>query len=643
MGGILLLFSFLLCGVAAADAIFARRCGLVRLWLGLVGGLMLMMWTPIPFAFIFDFTVTAQLLGLAAAVALSAACVISMRRVPRANVPFCGGMPVWLPIVLVIPLTILSGYLQYTHTLRDVNGALHVGQSTYGDLCLHTAIATTIMNSSFPPDYPILKGTLLGYPFLVNSMVSSMLLFGSDIALSFQLAGTLMMALVYVGFVILAWELTKRPAAVVLAFILLFFNGGLGFLYTLDGVMKDPSALRAVFTGFYKTPTNQPDLNLRWVNIVCDMLVPQRTFLAGWTVLLPAIYQLVIAMRENKRQSFIVLGIWAGMMPMIHTHSFLALGMLSACAMLCKAIRPGKHARGTMMLNFLIYGVIAVVMAVPQLMIWTFPQTSGGNYVRLLFNWVNNQGNGKLIDGYFWFWIKNVGLVYLLVLPAVLSCKKGSANRVLALGALLIYTIAELFQFQPNIYDNNKLFYVSFMVVLPAVGLYLCRLWEALQSVRGRALLAALFIFASTCSSVLTYGREIVSDYQLLSADEVEAAEFVKENTARDAFFLTGQQHNNAVNMLAGRYILCGTGSFLYYHGLNYSTQQTAARLMYEQPAANESLFDEYGIDYAYFSSTERSDYVIDQAYFDENALLVFANNSVAIYAVSDEAIKRHS
>ena len=57
MGGILLLFSFLLCGVAAADAIFARRCGLVRLWLGLVGGLMLMMWTPIPFAFIFDFTV----------------------------------------------------------------------------------------------------------------------------------------------------------------------------------------------------------------------------------------------------------------------------------------------------------------------------------------------------------------------------------------------------------------------------------------------------------------------------------------------------------------------------------------------------------------------------------------------------------
>lgn len=35
MGGILLLCGFLACGLAAADALFRRRSGLIRVWLGL--------------------------------------------------------------------------------------------------------------------------------------------------------------------------------------------------------------------------------------------------------------------------------------------------------------------------------------------------------------------------------------------------------------------------------------------------------------------------------------------------------------------------------------------------------------------------------------------------------------------------------
>ena len=643
MGGILLLFGFLVCGIVTADALFRRRSGLVRVWLGLSGGLIMMMWLPVLYAFLLNFTKTAQLLGLATAGLIAFGCSRKMRRTPRSAAPFFGSMPRWLLPTLVIPLALLSGYLQYSHILRDVDGALHVGQSTYGDLCLHLGFATSLRDAAFPPDYSILKGALLGYPFLADSMVTSMLLFGSDLAFSFVLTGTLMMALVYTGYVILAWELTKRPAAVVLAFILMFLNGGLGFLYTLDGVAKDPSTLKEVFTGFYKTPTNQPDLNLRWVNVICDMMVPQRTLLTGWTLLIPAIYQLVTAMRENETPNFVILGVWAGAMPMVHTHSFLGLGMLSAGAMLCKIIRPGKSDRKTQLTRFLLYGGIAVLMALPQLMTWTFPQTIGGGSLQLRFNWVNNQGNGKLIDGYFWFWIKNVGLVYLLIVPAVLSCKKGSGCRILAAGALLIYVVAELIQFQPNEYDNNKLFYVAYMAVLPAVGLYLCRLWDALRDVRGRALLAAVFMAVSTVSAVLTIGREVVSDYQLLGASEVEAAGFVEENTDPKAMFLTGQQHNNAIAALTGRYILCGTGSYLYFHGIDYYDEQNAMRLLYEDPAGNQSLFEQYGIDYVYISGHERSNFVVDHNYFDANGLLVFDNGSVQIYALSDAAVARHS
>ena len=634
MGGMLLLMGFLACGLALAGAVFRARSGLVRVWLGLSAGLMLMMWLPALFAFALTFGRAAQLCGLGAAVLLAGGGQWAARRAPRPSGPFCGGMPWWLPAVLVLPLALLSGYLQYTHILREVDGALHVGQSTYGDLCLHLGIATSLQNAAFPPDYSILKGTLLGYPFLADSMVTSMLLFGTDLAQGFTVTGTLMMALVYTGYALFAWELTKRPAAVALAFVLMFINGGLGFLYTLDHVWADDSALRAVFTGFYQTPTNMPELNLRWVNVICDMMIPQRTLLAGWTALLPAMYQLACALRDHRRRDFAVLGVWAGALPMIHSHSFLALGLLSAGAMVYKLAAPGRAARTGWLKNFLLYGALAVLLALPQLMTWTFPQTIGGGSLALRFNWVNNQGDGTLIDGYFWFWIKNVGLVYLLILPAVLSRGKGGACRPLGAGALAIYAVAELVQFQPNEYDNNKLFYVAYMAVLPAVGLYLSDLWRRLRGIRGRALLAACFLFASTISGALSIGREVVSDYQLFGRAEVEAAEFIEANTEPDAMFLTGQQHNNAVAALTGRYILCGTASYLYFHGVDYSAQAAAARLLYEHPAENEALFDEYGIDYVYLSGHERGDFAVDTEYYREHAELVFDNFEVQIYRI---------
>lgn len=642
MGGMFLLLAYLACGLMTSDALFRKRSGLIRVWLGLTGGLLMMMWLPVLFAFAMTFCVAAQWLGLGLAALVAGVCFWSRRHLRRADGPFCGNMPAWLPIVLVVPLTVLSGYLQFTHILRDVDGALHVGQSTYGDLCLHLGIATSLQNASFPPDYSILKGTLLGYPFLADSMVTSMLLFGADLAQSYVVTGTLMMALVYLGYVVLAWELTRRPLAVVLAFILMFINGGLGFLYTLDGVMKDSTALEQVFTGFYQAPTNMPELNLRWVNVICDMMIPQRTLLGGWTQLLATLYLLSVGIREKRREIFVILGIWAGALPMLHTHSFLALGMLSAGAMGYQVLRAPAKERKPLMIDFLIYGIIAVGLALPQLMTWTFPQTIGGGSLALRFNWVNNQGNGQLIDEYFWFWIKNVGLVYILIVPAVLSTKKGGLCRTLAAGALVIYVIAEFIQFQPNEYDNNKLFYVAFMAVLPAVGLYLAELWDKLRGVRGRALLAACFMLASTLSGALTIGREIVSDYQLFSASEVEAAAFISENTPEKSMFLTGQQHNNAVAALTGRYILCGTGSYLYFHGVDYAQQQADAGKLYQNPAENLDLLEQYGIDYVYISSQERRDFAVDEAFFASYGELVYENFEVRIYAVSETAKAWH-
>ena len=400
--------------------------------------------------------------------------------------------------------------------------------------------------------------------------------------------------------------------------------------------------LKEVFTGFYRTPTNMPALNLRWVNVICDMMIPQRTLLTGWMALLPALWLLVNAARDDDGHTFALLGIWAGALPMIHTHSFLALGLISAGAMIYALI----HARGprlTVFLHFAVYGAIAVALAAPQLLTWSVPQTVHGGALRFRFNWVNNQGNGRLIDGYCWFWIKNVGLIWLMMVPAALVGPRrpkgaggpllgGDLTRMLGLGALCVYVVAELIQFQPNEYDNNKLFYVAYMAMLPAVGLYLIAIWNRLRGLPGRTLLAAAFLLASTLSGALSIGREVVSDYQLFSAASANAAAWIEANTSRDAVLLTGYQHNNPVAALAGRHIVCGTGSYLYFHGLDYSIQQQDERSMLEYPADSLALFDQYGVECVYISSYERSDFSVDELWFVENCDTVFEEEDVRVY-----------
>ena len=643
MGGILLLFGFEICGYVLADALFKRRDGLVRLWLGLTAGLLMMMWLPSLFAYALRFTAAAQYaaLGLAALLAALARLFLTEKPDPLKlegeRRPFCGDMPAWLPLALVVPLLILSIYLQYTHTLREVDGALHVGQSTYGDLCLHLGIATGLQGSAYPPEYTLIQDVLLGYPFLMDALSASMMTLGTGLAASFVIPGSLMMGLVFLGFVILAWELTHSRAAVVVSYLLMFLNGGLGFFYVLDGVWQDPTLFQNVFTGYYAAPANMVENNIRWVNVICDMMIPQRTLLAGWTMVVPALYLLSLALREGSRRLYIILGVLAGAMPMIHTHSFFALALISAGCLLWTLLHAGDRKK--VLINYALYAGIAAALALPQVLTWSIPQTVGGSAttgsLSLRFNWVNyDTSTGRLIDGYFWFWIKNVGPVYLLMVPAALLCK--GRGRALSLGALFVYVTAELIQFQPNPYDNNKLFYVAFMLMLPLVGNYLVTVWRRLRGIPGRALLAAVFLAVSLTSGTLSLAREAVSDYQLFSADEVAAAEYIRDELPADAVYLTGDQHNNLVTALAGRQIVCGTGSYLYYHGINYQQAALDERQMLESPSQSLDLFARYGVDYVVITNSERSNYALDEAYFAENWSLVYAEGSVSIYAAPE-------
>ena len=632
MAAVGLLCFFGVGGVFIAFQLLPRLKMVLRVYIGLSIGIFTMMWLPVLWAHLICFTKVAH--GLAAGTLLMLCLASWLFRDRRAPLPFDEKDRKTLLFLLwtVLPLTVLSAWLQYSHSIRPAaDGSYHVGQSTYGDLSLHLAVCTSIVNAKFPLENSLMVGATMAYPYLGDSLATSLYMFGLSLPMAMTVTGTVMMGLVYTGFALLARQLCRRRGGATLAFYLLFLNGGLGFLYTFDATTDGYSYvrwidnLREVFTGYYQTPTNQPDPhNLRWVNIVCDMLLPQRGILAGWTLLMPCLNLLLPGFSRWKTPStraLVLLGLFAGGMPLCHTHSYLALVLLSAGMCAYDVITTPRGTRLMAFRPWLLYGSIAAALSLPQLLNFTFVQaTESDHFLALWFNWANNRGNYGLADGYLWFYLKNVGIPYLLIwLPLLRRKPKGLAmpeelyqHRIIATGAILIYLAAELFKFQPNEYDNNKLLYVWFLLCLPMAADYALELWEKLREVPGRRVLAGLFLVGCFTSSLLTVGRECISDYPAYDRYDIEIAEQIQERTPEHSVFLTGDQHLNPVSSLAGRTIVCSSNLYLYYHGFNTAGRQAEIAAFYSDPAENLDLIRKYGVQYIYVSAYERSDSAYD-------------------------------
>ena len=624
---ILYVLAFTACGFAVADCVFSTDRLLRRIWLGLAFSLAMMLWFPALFAFVLGFRLAAQLLGLAAAVAVGVVFYLRGRgKACSYRFEVAEEAPV---LAVILALFFLCCILTDTHTIKpQSDGALYVGQSTYGDLCMHLGFISSIaVQGTFPPMYSICPDKLVGYPFLSESFGSTFVVLGTSLRFATMLTALYAFLIVLLGvyFFFEVWLKTRGKA--VFAMLLFFIGGGFGFAYFFDLLKNDPGNLSRFLTAFYETPTNLVHYGMRWVNPIADMMVPQRALLFGWAFLFPCLFLLYRAAMQKETKLFIPLGILAGCMPLVHTHSFLALGIVSGFLFL-RSLLLREDRR--MLRGYLCYLGAALLLAGPQLLIFTFPQSTGS--LTLHFNWANEA------DNYFWFYIKNFGLLALLLPTSVLCAKK--EDRAFFYSVIPIWLIAEFIQFQPNPYDNNKLLFVCFAFTCGVVGSWLIDVYRRLMHSdalhrAGIRVLAVITCAALFTSGVMTLMREIVSEYQVIGADEVAAAEYVKKNAAPDATFLTNNNHNNCIAALTGRNIVCGSGAYLFYHGIDYSEREYSLPLLYELPSLYfDTLSEKYAIDYVLVGAYERANYAVDEAYFAERFPVFYQNDTLVIYTV---------
>ena len=646
------LLVYLACGCACVHWLLPRQPVLTRLWLGMSLGLLLLMWLPALCAFALDFTWAAHGAALALLAGVTGAAYLLRDKRPARGWDSREQALMKQLALVALPLTVLSGYLQVTHMARIASdGSWHVGQSTYGDLPMHMSFITGLKNASFPADYPFYPGERLSYPFLVDSLSTTFYLMGWRIQEALTIPGTLMMALCFMGVMCLAREMTLGRKTIVLATLLFFLNGGLGFLYDFDqagGLQADGTPtvwarIQAILTGYYKTPTNQPDPNnLRWSNVIADLMIPQRTLLGGWCMVIPCLYLLYVLFDPDHRESRgnvrgeILLGVWGGALPLIHTHSFTALALCSLGMLIYDMIHDPE--RKQLFLRYLRYGATAAALSLPQLILFTFAQAFQGgesvSFVTFQFNWVNNPSGKGMRDLYLWFYVKNIGLPFIALLLAL--CEKDKHSRRIFAGAFAIILAAELIRFQPNEYDNNKLFYLAWLLCCMIVADWCAKVWRKLKGLRARPVMAVIAAVVVFLSAGLTLWRECVSDYQAFSAHAVEAGEYVRDNMEEGSVFMTGTQHLNPVSSIAGRTTVCGPDLWLYFHGFDTTERKLDVKAFFELPEENAHLLQKYDVDYIYVSSYERSSYQLNTEALDRLFERVFANGEAVIYRVPE-------
>ena len=684
---------FLLLGIFFVFLFWRSEKPLARILLGSVAGSVCMIWFPVIFSFFCGFTLTSHIAAMILAFVFFGGAVFYLKK-KKAPVPLFPEKGWQIRehsyLLIVLPLAVFFGLLLSSHTIPYASdGSIHTGQATFGDMNMHLSFITSIARQGkFPPDYSMLPGTKLSYPFLCDSISSSLLLLGSSLRVAYIFPKLVAFVQLMLGVLLLGRAILKSRGKTVLAWLFFFLNGGLGFLYFIPGLTKKSYTLQELFYGFYTTPTNLTEQNIRWSNVIVDMLLPQRASLFGWSVLIPSIYILYRAVSGNRRNYFIAAGLFAAALPMIHTHSFLAMGMIcamwliysvrtelndtwkrkeskiellavffffltmcildihrrvngmaetlyfglgltvaAAVSVLCIwSVFRGIKRNGTksVAVNFGILFGIVVCLALPQLLFWTFSQANGDGFLRGYFNWANQN------DTYLVFYLKNMGIVWILGLIALIFTK--TKNYFIMAPVFFIWTMAELIVFQPNEYDNNKLLYVAYLLFCMFVADYVMDILKKIGKRAVTIVSVTIILFFSSISALLTLGREYVSDYELYEEDEVKMCKYIETHTKPSDVILTDTRHNNGVVCLTGRNIVCGSGTFLYFHGVNYSEREEDVRTMYQNPK-DQTLFDRYQVKYIYLGGSERQNYeIMLENDFAETYELVHTEGDISLY-----------
>jgi hypothetical protein len=543
--------------------------------------------------------------------------------------------------------TAIFMWLVFDRALLVKPDGLYTGVlNNYGDLPFHLSVINGFaFGQNFPPEDPTFAGVRFTYPFLTDFISAIFVRAGASLRASLFIENWIIGVALIGVLHRFGLRLTRNRVAGLVTPALIILNGGLGWWMLFGDINQSEGGIFQILKNMQHSYTIIPDVaqGWRWGNSVTSLLVPQRGFLLGIPLAVIVVIQWWEAMQTNaepsakgkgektksvggsKKESHALhersglfalsssptrrmlgAGVVAGLLPLVHAHSFIAIMAVAGIL----ALINFKKWR-----EWVIFIVVASLIAIPQ-MLWS---THGSAVsTRAFIGWEFGWGHGN--ENVLWFWFKNTGF-FIPVLIAALLWKDDEylVPRKLMLFFLpftVCFIVPNLIKFAPWIWDNIKILFYWWIASAPLVAMLLARLWEGTAGKRLAAI--ALFVML-TLAGALDVAALIMrqGEYQEFDRDGITFAEVLKEKTPPRAMILHAPVHNTPV-FLSGRRSLMGYPGHIWTHGIDSGPREADIKKIYNGSFEARSLLAKYGVDYVVVDPQERSVMPVNDAFFKQ-------------------------
>jgi len=560
-------------------------------------------------------------------------------------------------IFFYLVISILLGLVFSRAVFVRADGIFTGIANNLGDLPLHFQIINSfVQGNNVPPQDPTYAGVRFAYPFLVDFLAAMLVRAGAGIIEAIWLQNMLM-GLTLVGslhyFTLL---LTRNRRAGFIAPLLVIFSGGLGWWL----LFSDAGSADGIFSLLGNLPhdytiLSAPDSLLRWGNSLTTLFVPQRSILFGLPLAIFVFSQWWIAIAQEdsvtttaanpaqqlktsnpspkrarskaerapaplswttvaetstfSRNRMIAAGVAAGLLPLVHAHTFLVVMASAVCLALV--------FRSTLS-DWLLFLAVAIPLSLPEIL-WL--AHTGGVNARSYLGWQPGWDHGT--HNILWFWIVNTGLFIPLLLLALLW-RRGD----LAMPRRLVkfytpfafcFMIPNLVKLAPWVWDNIKVLFLWYIASTPLVALFLARLWEKKSFWRWLAPLALASMLLAGGLDVLRVISS-VTEYQEFDPAGIAVARIISARAAPGAVVLHTPTYNSPV-FLTGRRSLLGYPGWMWSRGLDYSQRNADIQRIYSGGPDAAVLLRRYGVDYALIGPAELASLGINEQFWSQYAL----------------------
>jgi len=542
-----------------------------------------------------------------------------------------------------------------------------------GDLPLHLQVINSFAQGhNVPPEDPTFAGVRFAYPFLVDFLAAMMVRAGAGVIFVVWLQN-MVMAMALVG-LLHYWTvlLTRNRMAGVIAPMLVLFSGGLGWWLLFYESSSD---------GFFATLGNLqhdytivPNSILRWGNSLTTLFVPQRSILFGMPLAITIFCQwwLAISQQEHAAPSdteptatsaleqnttisakasksrrkrphkaasvilqpdplnfylrrMLAAGLCAGLLPLIHAHTFLTVIAAAACLALI------FHSAWR---SWLYFFAIALIVCLPEIL-WL--ANTGGVNTRSYLGWQPGWDHGQ--HNVIWFWFVNTGL-FIPLLVIALALRRGTFKLPqlvikFYIPFSLCFIVLNLIKVAPWVWDNIKVLFLWYVASAPLVAWLLARWWQQRSFLRWLAPVVLATLLLAGALDVLRVVSE-ASEYQEFDAQGIVAARLISAQTAPRALVLHAPTYNSPV-FLTGRRSLLGYPGWMWSRGLDYSERSADIERIYSGEPQAERLLRKYNVDYVLVGPMELASFKVNEQFWAKYKTFSQAG-AYRVYQIGDQS-----